>query len=234
MPFLNWISDENLVAATSKLLALTQKAKAEAQLKMAKNVMDPLSAVFQMSGFGMTYDEWYKSEEARQYQKTMQNFVGEFHQDILGYCTGWQNMGKGNIIDLLNPQMKIVAEVKNKHNTVSGGKLADLYWSLESAVMNKTSIYKGHTAYHVSIIPKKPARYNDEFTPSDKEKGQKCPSNPLIREIDGASFYTLVTGENNALKDLFSVLPNVLGNFSVQQKTDIAKLKQLYDMAYGV
>ena len=75
MPILNWINDNDLIRSVTKLLGATQAAKAKALKKMDKNVMDPFSAVFQMSGFGMTYDEWYKSEEARQAQKTMQNFV---------------------------------------------------------------------------------------------------------------------------------------------------------------
>ena len=37
-----------------------------------------------------------------------------------------------------------------------------------------------------------------------------CNPNPKIRVIDGASFYTLVTGENNALKDFYTILPLVI------------------------
>lgn len=143
MAYLSWISDNDLATAVTKLLGATQAAKVQALIKMSANVMDPFSAIFQMSGFGMTYDEWYKSEEARQAQKTMQNFVGDFHQEILGHCAGWQNMGKGMIIDLVNANKMIIAEVKNKHNTISGGDLFNLYDSLERLVMPKLSGYKG-------------------------------------------------------------------------------------------
>ena len=191
------------------------------------------SAIFEMAGFGMTYEQWIVSEKARQAQKTLQNFVGEFHQTLLGSCQGWNNMGKGNIIDIHGPGAKVVAEIKNKFNTISGGKLADLYWSLESAIMNKTSIYKGFTAYYVSIIPDNPARFNKPFTPSDKEKGQRCPENKLIRQIDGASFYALVTGEVNALENLFDILPSVIYELSGNDVLDKVKLKNLFKMAYG-
>ena len=198
-----------------------------------KNVVDPFSAIFEMAGFGMSYDNWVTSEEARQAQKTLQNFIGEFHQIILGSCTGWKDLKRGNIIDLHSDSNKIIAEVKNKFNTLSGGKLAELYWSLESAVMNKTSVYKNHTAYYVSIIPDRPGRYNKPFTPSNKEKGQKCPENRLIRQIDGASFYTLVTGEVDALQNLFNVLPSVISEINTTTPLENDKLKALFKLAYG-
>jgi hypothetical protein len=232
MPLLNWISDVSLFKAVQKLLRATQAAKKKALIKISTNVMDPFSAIFQMAGFSMTYDEWFKSEEARQAQKTMQNFVGEFHQEVLGYCSGWHDMGRGQIIDLVNSQKQIIAEVKNKHNTISGGSLYNLYAGLEELVMPKNSKYKGFTAYHVSVVPKKPTRYDKQFTPANKTTGTKCAENDLIRTIDGASFYTIVTGDQNALRDLFSALPKVLSQFNVQQ-VDIAKLQNLYQMAYG-
>jgi hypothetical protein len=233
MSKLNWISDDDLTKAVQSILIKAKNAKMDATKNFGKNVVDPFSAIFEMAGFGMDYDNWVVSEEARQAQKTLQNFIGEFHQTILGSCTGWEDMLRGNIIDLVSRDNNIIAEVKNKHNTVSGGKLADLYISLESAVMNKTSIYKNFTAYFVNIIPDKPGRYNKLFTPSNKETGQKCPDNDLIRQIDGASFYTLVTGEINALQNLFGVLPAVISEISGVNPLEKDKLKLLFQAAYG-
>lgn len=234
MPKLTWISDTELNEAVIQLMKKAKEAKIKAVTKFGKNVIDPFSALFEMSGFGMNYEDWVKSETARQAQKTLQNHVGEFHQNILGSCKGWANMNKGSVIDLVSSTKKIVAEVKNKYNTISGGKLSDLYYSMDKLVMPKTSIYKDYTAYYAVIIPKMPTRYDKEFVPSDKEKGKKCPSNNKIREIDGASFYSLVTGEDKALEQLFDVLPSVIakcsnGKYNFADKT---KLKTFFDMAY--
>lgn len=233
MPKLSWISDDNLTTAVSALLEMATKAKDIATTRFGRNVVDPFSAIFEMAGFNMSYDEWLKSEATRQAQKTLQNFIGDFHQIILGSCDGWVNMQKGSIIDLLNTPNKIIAEVKNKYNTLSGGTLSDLYFSLESAVMNKTSVYKGFTAYYVSIISNSTQRFNKEFTPSNKQKGQKCPANSLIRQIDGASFYQLATGEINALEDLFDTLPIVISEITQQDALDTQKIKALFKLAYG-
>ena len=143
-------------------------------------------------------------------------------------------MKVGNVIDLASEKHKIIAEVKNKYNTISGGKLSDLYYSLDSLVSPKSSIYKGYTSYYVAIIPKRTERYDKPFVPSDKGKGEKCPSNPHIREIDGASFYSLVTCSNSALEDLFTVLPDVIsyckgGKYQIK---DRQKLIDFFTLAF--
>ena len=145
----------------------------------------------------------------------------------------------GSVVDLVCENEKIIAEVKNKYNTVTYGKLADQYYSLERLVMPKSSKYRKYTAYLVNIIPKKPERFNVIFEPSDKDKGAKCPRNELIRVIDGASFYTLVTGKENAINELYEALPSVIEdifkidykqpNFSIPDKKEFSKY---FSLAY--
>lgn len=234
MALLPWIEDENLLSAVSHLLVTAEKAKVSAEKELGKNVIDPFSAIFEISGFQIDHDTWLKSETTRQAQKTLQNHIGDFHQKILGSVKDWENKTTGNVIDLVSHKHKILAEIKNKHNTISGGKLSDLYYSLEKAVMPKMSIYKAYGAYYVAIIPKKKERYNREFTPSDKEKGEKCPVNKKIREIDGASFYDLVTNHKDALESLFDILPHAISVCSkgVFEIKDPKKLKSLFSIAF--
>lgn len=235
MPYLNWIDDKALESAVNTLLVSAKKAQQKAVKKFGKNVIDPFGALFEMAGFEIDYETWFKSETARQAQKTLQNTVGEFHQIILGSVKDWQNLKTGNVMDLLSHKHKILAEVKNKHNTVKGSNLSDLYKSLESEVMPKSSKYRGYTAYYVTIIPKKPERFNKPFAPSDKQTGTKLSVNEKIRIIDGASFYDIVTGEKNALENLFEVLPDVIfknsnGKYNVKEKKN---LKTFFSLAFG-
>lgn len=234
MALLPWIDNTNLLSAVEHLLITAKRAKKSAENEFGKNVIDPFSATFEISGFEMDYHTWKKSETARQAQKTLQNHVGDFHQKILGSVKGWDNKKTGNIIDLVSTDKKIVAEIKNKYNTISGGKLADLYYSLDSAIMPKTSIYKGYTAYYVEIIPKKKKRYDKEFTPSEGKKGKKCPLNDKIRQVDGASFYDLATDRKNALEELFDVLPKAIYTCSngVIQLKNTEKLKVFFSAAF--
>jgi hypothetical protein len=98
-----------------------------------------------------------KQEKARQVQKGMQNALGEFHQDILGFMKGWKNGGKGGSYDVIHQERKIIAEVKNKYNTMNARSALSVYDSL-----SRHLDYSGNaitTAYVVEIIPKHPQPY---------------------------------------------------------------------------
>ncbi len=235
MPYLNWITDQDLEAAVAKLVGVAKDALVNSQEEYHKNVIDPFSAIFQVAGFNISYDTWLISEQTRQAQKSMQNHVGTFHQTILGAVEGWDDLKVGGGMDLICEEKQIIAEIKNKYNTVTGGKLGDQYLYMEELVALKSSVYKGYTSYFVSIVPKRSKRYNTTFEPSNKKTGMKCPKNENIRQIDGASFYELVTGDANALRDPFKILPDVLENidnfkFSAQDKEELSKF---FEMAYG-
>ncbi len=234
MPFLSWISDSDLQHEVSQLLAIAKSAQKAAVKDFGKNVIDPFAAMIEMSGFEIDFETWIKSETTRQAQKTLQNHIGDFHQNIVGYSKGWVNLKVGNVIDLASAENKCIAEIKNKYNTVSGGKLSDLYHSLNDLISPKSSIYKGYTAYYVAIIPKNGQRYNKPFIPSDKNKGEKCPLNEHIREIDGASFYALATGHENALQELFTVLPSVINHCTngLIKIKNINKLNEFFNQAF--
>jgi len=210
MSYLTYISDEDLTCIVKDVLNVGIARKKEAKTKFTKNVIDPFGSLFESAAFDVDHKIWQESEMIRQCQKTLQNHIGDLHQKILGHVAGWEDLGTGSVVDLINRDKKIIAEVKNKYNTVTGGKLAEQYQSLERLVMPKASSYKDHTAYFVNIIPKKPELYNNTFEPSDKDKGTKCSKNEQIRIIDGNSFYALVTGQKTALEDLYNALPKVI------------------------
>lgn len=214
-----FLDDATLVAEVSHLLTVAEEALEAKRKEFGKNVIDPFAAMFEMAGFGLDHAGWVRAELMRQAQKTLQNHVGEFHQNILGAVKGWENMHTGSVVDLVSDEHKVVAEVKNKHNTLSGGKRSDQYSNLEKLVMPKASRYHDYTSYFVTIIPRSPERFDRFFTPSEKETGANCPENALIREVDGASFYQIVTGEKDALAQLFDILPKVIEGIS-GEKTD--------------
>ncbi|MFZ4426532.1 MAG: Eco47II family restriction endonuclease [Saprospiraceae bacterium] len=233
MAWLPWIEDHLLENEVAALVSVADRAKIESVKDFNKNVIDPFAALFEMVGFDFNIENWRKSEITRQAQKSLQNQIGNFHQNILGSVRDWENLKTKQVIDLKSDKRRTIAEIKNKYNTVSGGKLSDLYDSLDGLVSQKASKYKGYTAYYVAIIPKMPDRYNKTFTPSKKETGNKCPQNELIREIDGASFYSLVTGHDTALKDLFYILPQVISKlFPEKGKIEQSELRRFFHLAY--
>lgn len=239
MSYLSYINDAELIKIVKLVLDKGIERKKEAEKKFTKNVIDPFGSLFEAAAFDVDHNTWKSSETIRQCQKTLQNHIGDLHQKILGKVNGWSDLGTGSVVDLECVGNKIIAEVKNKYNTVTGGKLADQYYSLERLVMPKASKYRNYTAYFVNIIPRKPTRFDDIFVPSDKDKGAKCPENKQIRITDGASFYTLVTGEEDALSNLYIALPSVIEdifanhygiqNFQIPDKVEFSKY---FDLAF--
>ena len=226
MPYVSFISDDQFRSIVLDILNKGLEAKRKKDKGFNRNVIDPFAILFEMASFGLNEDEWVLSEKKRQAQKSLSNHIGMVHQNILGEVQGWENLKVGKIIDIVSPTKKIIAEIKNKHNTIKGSNKSDLYYDLEKLVMPKSSAYKDYTAYYVEIIPKKADPVDIPFTPSNKNTGTQCSPNEKIRQIDGASFYKMVTGIDNALEQVFLALPQVISDCLKNDsaiKSDVAK-----------
>lgn len=207
MPYLKFISDKDLSSAVAGVVKTIETAEHNAEVKLHKNVIDPFSALFHGVTHSISFKDWVEQEKARQTQKTMQNAIGNFHQKILGSIPGWKNLGVGGGLDVMNEKKKIVAEIKNKHNTTKGNHQVAVYDAIKSTL--KMPTYTEYIGYVVEIIPKGKKSYDKPFTPSYKKRR---PSNKNIRVIDGKSFYALATGRKQALRELFEVLPKVIAD----------------------
>ena len=152
---------------------------------------------------------WKIQEEGRQTQKTLQNIVGNLHEYVIDCFYGWERLEIGNIVDIKNDELKIIAEVKNKWNTTKGNHKVSIYDDLAGVLENR---YVGFTAYYVEILPKNKTRYNLNYTPSDNNRnGERRPSREDIRRIDGASFYEIISGEKDFVITLYKkLLPDSL------------------------
>jgi hypothetical protein len=206
MNYLSWITDKNLSDCVRDVLLKGFAGINKAEKDFYRNGVDPFSATFDAACNNMSIEEWMITERRRQSQKSLQNALGHFHQNILSHVEGWKIPGE-NFIDLVNEEKRIVVELKNKHNTVKKSDLKNVYEELQEAVMHKTSRYRGFTAYYTTIIPADHKTFNRPFTPSDNATKTLKHENALIREIDGYSFYAIAIGVNDALAQLFEVLP---------------------------
>jgi hypothetical protein len=118
----------------------------------------------------------------------------------------WENAGRGGSYDVRNTGKKIIAEIKNKHNTMNARSSLSVYDNLQRHI--DYSEDKIDTAFLVEIVPKYPKPYQVPFTPS--ERGTRRPARNDILRIDGQSFYELATGYPDALKALYETLPYIL------------------------
>jgi len=165
-----------------------------------ENTLDPFSAKIEILLNKIEPEIWTNQERIRKNQKTLQNKIGEFHQSIVGFFDGWDNLGQGQIADVINHERKIVAEIKNKYNTTKGNHKKTIYDDLKLLIEDK---YIGYSSYCVEILPKKQASYNKPFTPPDNQTGLRRDANENIRLIDGFSWYELISGDKNFIVELY-------------------------------
>lgn len=209
MPYLSWISDEKILSCVREVLIKGYAGIKKSEKNFFRNGVDPFSAIFDAACQNISLEEWVNSERKRQAQKSLQNALGNFHQQVLSHAAGWV-IPEENFIDLVCSQRKLVVEIKNKHNTVKKSDLKNVYDELQEAVMHKTSHYRGFTGIYTAIIPADHHRFDKEFTPPDNATKTQKQNNPLIREMDGYSFYALATGSEYALSELYQTLPAII------------------------
>lgn len=214
----------------TEFVATVRAAEARVERESERNVIDPFSAVFDAALAGISIEEWMKLEKARQAQKSLQNALGAFHQKLLGSIDGWTDTQAGGSVDLRSDSRSIIAEVKNKYNTMNSASAEATFRKLATHLRYTD---KGYTAYLVQIIPKTAERYDRPWTHSVKID----PLRDYIRVIDGGSFYDLVTGETNALAQVYDALPGVLATVLGRSEGDSAAdpaSALLFQRVYGV
>ncbi|MFM7557657.1 MAG: Eco47II family restriction endonuclease [Alphaproteobacteria bacterium] len=213
---IKFIKRDKLYEICEKIIKRLKKSAKSEEKDLHKNIIDPFSALFDASFNNLSISQWLNSEKIRQVQKSLQNEIGTFHQEVLGSIKDWKNLGTGEVIDIVNDEKKIIAEIKNKFNTTKGNHKIAIYDDLDSLLKEK---YVGYTAYYVAILAKK--KLIRSFTPSDNKTKKQRPENKRIIEIDGKSFYKIVTGDDDAIYKIYKAIPDILSEILKNDKTKI-------------
>lgn len=203
---------DNLKLAIRKTVIRLYQAQNQ-ELDLYRNTLDCFSASLDALVQEITMEQWLAQEKDRQVQKTKQNAIGTLHEDIMSSIPGVENLPVGNLIDIVCHDKKIVAEIKNKHNTTKGNHKVQIYRDLSKALEG----LEDYTAYYVEILPKGAKAYNVPFTPSDNQTNSRLAERPDIRVIDGKSFYTLLTGNANALVEVYMNLPQIVADIIFEE-----------------
>lgn len=196
MNILPWISDEDFMEAAQVFMDSSTAASEESKGRIEKNIVDPFSSLMIASTLDLkTSKDLIDAQSRASALSGISNALGVFHQSVLGAVDGWEDHDSG--YDLESVKHQILAEIKNKHNTLNSGGRAKTVESLDTAVQQKKGEWTG---YLVIIIPKRAQRYEKKIVTAQRP----------VYEIDGASFYTKVTGHEKALHDLFNALMELL------------------------
>lgn len=180
--------------------------KAKNQISKSKfysNKVDTIKLTFDSKFNDLNEETFIKSEISRQIDKSINNAIGTFHEEILGGIDGYE---KGNLdgYDIKASDNTLFADIKNKHNTMNSGATESLYQKLSKFAEN----YPNSECYWVQIWATK--SFNVHW--SGKINGKQY-NHERVNKISGDQFYKLLSKHDTALKDLYDVLPRAINDF---------------------
>ena len=108
---LGFVSDEEIY---NHVRETVMRYSANIDLKVFnKNIVDPIKLTFDAKVYGRTMEEVVASECMRQMDKSNNNHIGYFHQNLFRYAgNGWTVPTEG--FDVVNEERHIFVEMKNK------------------------------------------------------------------------------------------------------------------------
>ena len=198
---LNFITDNNLflhVESTVKQFRSSINLK-----KFNQNIIDPIKLLFDSKVYKKSFEEIIMIEVARQIDKSNNNHIGYFHQNIFKYITNkdWIVPSKG--FDIINEKKRIFVELKNKHNTMNSSSSQKSYMKMQSKIIENPN----NTCLLVEVISKN--SQNIPWKISLDGENQICDN---IRRVSMDKFYEIVTGSSLNFYLLCKILPTVLND----------------------
>lgn len=221
---LGFISDElifNHVKAT--MLQYSRKIDLKS---FNKNIIDPIKLTFDSKIYGQTIEEAITAECMRQIDKTNNNRIGYFHQYIFKHAgNNWvvPDNGQDGGFDIINDNLHIYVEMKNKHNTMNSASASSTYIKMQHKILEDDQA----TCMLVEVIAKRSG--NDTWNISIDENGRRRQyANNRIRKVSIDKFYEIVYNDKHAFLKLCKALPMILDD--VLEEEPSAKLvNTVYD-----
>lgn len=202
--YLDYISDEHLIKCIQNLHHSYLKAKNNLTKKnLYSNKVDTIKLTFDSKFNNIDEDKLIHSEILRQIDKSINNSIGTFHEQILGGIKGFQ-LGKSSGYDIKAVDDTLFADIKNKHNTMNSSASEALFQKLKRlADDNKKS-----KCYWVQILGKSSFCEKWEGNINGKEY-----SHSRVYKISGDLFYAILTKQEDALFQLYKILPQAINDY---------------------
>lgn len=231
---LGFISDEDIynhVRETVMLYSASIDLKA-----FNKNIIDPIKLTFDSKVYGRSMEEVIASECMRQMDKSNNNHIGYFHQNLFRYAgNGWMVPTEG--FDVVNEERHIFVEMKNKHNTMNSASSQKTYMKMQHKIVRDSRA----TCMLVEAIATR-SQNKTWIVTVDKERF----NNENIRRVSMDKFYEIVFNDSEAFVKLCRALPTIIDDvitnmnresnqntvFEDLKKIDSDIMKSLYLLAF--
>jgi Eco47II restriction endonuclease len=209
--YVNFISDDHLLYCIGNLYKAYSKAKNNVTKKnFYSNKVDSIKLTFDAQFNGIDQESLIQAEVLRQIDKSINNSIGTFHEQILGGIEGYE-VGSFSGFDIKAKDDTLFADIKNKHNTMNSSSSESLFQKLKGYADN----YKKSKCYWVQILAK--GSFNELWK---GEINGKEYSHSRVYKISGDQFYALLSGQEDALFQLYKVLPTAINDYLNAQENN--------------
>jgi hypothetical protein len=202
--YVNFISDKHLLECIDNLHKAYLKAKNNIDKKnFYSNKIDTIKLTFDAKFNNIDEESLIQAEIFRQVDKSINNSIGTFHEQILGGIKGYE---AGNLsgFDIKAVDNTLFADIKNKHNTMNSSSAEALFQKLARYAND----YKKAKCYWVQILAKN--SFCELWT---SEINGKEYSHSRVYKISGDQFYALLSGQDDALCELYMALPKAIRDY---------------------
>lgn len=216
---LGFISDKNIFKHVKETV---QQYSASINLKkFNKNIIDPIKLTFDAKVYGRTMEEVVASECMRQMDKSNNNHIGYFHQNLFRYAgNGWEVPTEG--FDVVNEEKHIFVEIKNKHNTMNSPASQKTYMKMQNKIVRDSHA----TCMLVEAIATK-SQNKTWIVTVDKEQF----NNDHIRRVSIDKFYEIVFGDPLAFAKLCKAMPLILDDVIKELGSSTNQNTVFYELA---
>lgn len=208
---LKFISEKNLTKHVKETIRqYGDNLKSYDLKRFNNNLIDPIKLIFDKNVYRTSWKGIIENEIFRQRDKSNNNVIGYFHQNIFSYIDGCVVPKEGwdviftdnNGIDISgNTVSTVYVEMKNKHNTMNSASASKTFIKMQNQILTDDN----SATFLVEAISKKTQNIKWEPKVDGKKMGHK-----LIRRVSLDKFYELVTGDKNAFYNLCMALPNII------------------------
>ncbi|MCB0537251.1 MAG: Eco47II family restriction endonuclease [Chitinophagales bacterium] len=202
--YVDFVTDKHFLKCIENLYASYVKAKEKiSKKKFYNNKIDTIKLTFDTKFNNIDEESIIETEILRQIDKSINNSIGTFHEQILGGIKGYE-IGNLSGFDIKAKDNTLFADIKNKHNTMNSSAAEALFQKLARYAND----YKQAKCYWVQILAK--GSFNEHWTGDINGKEY---SHSRVFKISGDQFYALLSGNKNALYELYQALPTAIDDF---------------------
>ena len=128
--YVDFVSDDHLLKCIENLHGSYLKAKADvSKKKFYSNKIDTIKLTFDSRFNDIDEENIIELEILRQIDKSINNSIGTFHEQVLGGIKGYE-VGNLSGFDIKAEDDTLFADIKNKHNTMNSSSAESLFQKL--------------------------------------------------------------------------------------------------------